>query len=99
LCPKNVFGMRFSTTVFSVEAVKRAAYRLSGEASFEIQVDGSDIVVTAETLKGRPEFDEARFKTEVLDADLRLKIAEETEDFRNAILSHVFSRSGLIDRG
>ncbi len=89
--------MQFSRSVYSLDAVKRAAYRMSGDATFDIVVDGDDIFVTVCEFDGKPKFDEARFKTEVLDADLRIRVAKETEEIRNTILSHVFSKSGLVE--
>jgi His-Xaa-Ser system protein HxsD len=91
--------MRFSSAVYSLDAIKRAAYRLSDEASFDIHPDGRDFIV-----KIQPKGDaaannlvdlEEKFKTEVLDADLRLQLSRETEVIRNTILSHVFSKTGL----
>lgn len=91
--------LRFSQGVYAVEAVKRAAYRLSDHAVCDISLDGNDIVVT---ISGRSSSEGPvisalveRFKTEVLDADLRLTAAAETDGVRNTILSHVFSRTGL----
>ncbi len=39
------------------------------------------------------------FKKEVLDQDLREKIAKETEEVRNLILAHAFSKTSIIKNG
>ena len=93
--------LRFSLDVYPLDAIKKAAYRLSDRGTFDISLDGSDALVSVSVLSNIE--DKAlsqivdRFKTEVLDADLRMSIAAETEGVRNAILSHVFSRTGLTD--
>lgn len=38
------------------------------------------------------------FKREVLDQDLRSTIASETEQIRNLILAHAFSKTSLISK-
>lgn len=38
-----------------------------------------------------------RFKTEVLDNDLREQIGEETAQIRTAVLAYAFSKTGLQD--
>lgn len=91
--------LRFSLDVYPLKAIKKAAYRLSDQAAFDISLDGRDVLVSVSI---RSDVEGAallqlvdRFKTEVLDADLRVSIAEETEGVRNTILSHVFSKTGL----
>ena len=91
--------MRFSSEFYSVDAIKRAAYRLSGDAVFDLRREGDDFVVQISP-RGDAEIEnisdlEEKFKTEVLDADLREQLASETAGIRNTILSHVFSRTGL----
>lgn len=95
--------LRFQLEVHPLEAIKKAAYRMSRRAVFDISIDGSVVIVKAalvsdnakETLQEVVD----RFKIEVLDADLRMSIADQTEGVRNIILSHVFSKTGLTDNG
>jgi len=89
----------FARDIFDVEAIKRAAYRLSGYLVVDIQateheyhcrlfaldstnVDAIDALIN-------------RFRGEVLDQDLRIRIAKETEAYRNLILSLAFSKTGV----
>ncbi len=93
--------VRFPIAVFPLEAVKKAAYRVSADCAVDIQLDGGEIVCrlllsSATTLEERDEL-ERRFRTEVLDQDLRSLIAAETQSIRNVVLAHAFSRTGLQD--
>jgi His-Xaa-Ser system protein HxsD len=89
----------FDLSVYSLDTVKRAAYRLTGKASFEIKVvDGSALCTIRFAGPISPQ--EARrmadnLRTEVLDQDLRASLAQETMVYRNAVLALAFSRSGL----
>lgn len=89
----------FSAAVFSLEAVKRAAYRLTDRFSFDVIVSGDQIVCEVVPLCGMSPEElrraEGRFRNEVLDQDLRERIAEETSPIRNVILAYAFSGSGL----
>lgn len=85
------------SNAFDVEAVKRAAHRLSEDLVVEIAFDGDQIVCTLRTLKADADMQklEDRFRREVLDYDLRMRIAKETEAVRNVVLSLAFSKTGL----
>lgn len=90
----------FDSRVFSVEAVKSAAYRLADQLDTQISLDGDQIVCvvrlrgerTDEFLSGILE----RLRREVIDYDLRLRIRNDTETTRNLILAHAFSRTGIV---
>ena len=87
----------FSTSVFDLEAVKRAAYQLSDQLSTEIDISGDRIVCTLRPLDAQADFAELEeaFRKEILDYDLRIRIAKETEPIRNLVLSLAFSKTGL----
>ncbi|MGB8278060.1 MAG: His-Xaa-Ser system protein HxsD [Methylovirgula sp.] len=87
----------FSSSVFNLEAVKRAAYSLSDELAIDINRDADRIVCTLRTLKADLDIGqlEEQFRKEVLDYDLRIRIAKETEPLRNLVLSLAFSKTGL----
>jgi len=91
----------FDLAVFELDVIKAAAYRLTGEVSFDFGVSDAGVKVTLTFLHPQePEEVESttlRFKTEVLDQDLRRKIASETSAVRNAILAYAFSATGLQD--
>jgi His-Xaa-Ser system protein HxsD len=89
----------FSTAIYSIDTVKQAAYRLSASCSFDFELASDQIVcriifpkVTTPALMD----DIVRqFRNEVLDQDLRHRIAQETAAVRNVILANAFSRTGL----
>ena len=89
----------FSTEVFSLGAIKKAAYRFSDRAAFDFARDGESITVRLELLSELPlaeaEALVSAFRNEVLDQDLRETVAEETSAVRNAVLAYAFSRTGL----
>jgi His-Xaa-Ser system protein HxsD len=84
---------------FDIEAIKRAAYRFSDRVSVEITNadDGTRCRLRPLNSKGPANLQDVagEFRNEVLDQDLRLKIAAETEGYRNLILSLAFSKTPL----
>ena len=94
-------GLRFSSEVYSLDTVKKAAYRFSATCSFEFAVSGTDIVCNlipnAAIAESETQALYAAFRNEVLDQDLRARIASETAPLRNAILALAFSKTGLQD--
>jgi His-Xaa-Ser system protein HxsD len=89
----------FSTDIFSLNVIKRAAYRFTNRFSFEFTIDGNAINCIAAPLEPLLREDllkfEAGFRNEVLDQDLRQRISEETAPIRNTILAYAFSRTEL----
>jgi len=85
------------SSAFDVEAVKRAAHHLSEDLVVEIACDPDQIVCVLRALKADADIQrlEDRFRREVLDYDLRIRIAKETEAVRNLVLSLAFSKTGL----
>ena len=91
--------VNFSARVYSLETIKKAAYRLSDVVSVDIYPRGDDIECILHFNTGAAD-DEAQrivaaFRCEVLDQDLRAVIAKETEAIRNAVLAYAFSKTGL----
>jgi len=86
----------FDARLHSLLAIKKAAYRLLGRATIGVQLEGDSISCQ---ISPAPDEDIAvlarDFRNEVLDQDLRDEIAAETAPLRNAILAHVFSKTGL----
>lgn len=91
--------LRLSSDVFRLDSIKKVAYRFSGRCSFDFQIDGTTVI--CKFLFARPQTEdnlavfELNFRNELLDQDLRERIAEETAPLRNAILAYAFSNSGL----
>lgn len=94
-----VAQVKFDLSVFSLDCVKRAAYRVTRNAAVEITLEDGFAVCALNFSKSvtRAAADAAmeRLRLEVLDQDLRSTIASETASVRNAILALAFSRSGL----
>lgn len=92
--------LTFDATVYSADAIKKAAYRSINRFAVIIAKEGNEIKcnLTFKESATDPQIktylDE--FKKEVLDQDLRESIKKETEGVRNLILAHTFSKTGLI---
>lgn len=98
--PRSAIELTLSDKLYSLEAIKRAAYRLSDRAL--VDITPGDQVVRCVLTPRSPEADGADadelvelFKLEVLDQDLRESIGRETAAVRNAILAYAFSKTGL----
>jgi His-Xaa-Ser system protein HxsD len=90
----------FSSLVYDIAAIKKAAYRFSDVLSVDITPHSDEIECVLHFLPDVKEEEQvdrfvAAFKNEVLDQDLRSIIAKETEAIRNAVLAHALSRTGL----
>ena len=90
----------FSSQIYSIDTIKKAAYRFSDVLSVDI-IPGSDRVeCVLHFIAGSREEEQAEvlvaaFKNEVLDQDLRSIISKETETIRNAVLAFALSKTGL----
>lgn len=93
------YPISFPKDVYSLTAIKKAAYRFSDQLSIEIIPGERATECVCRCLHPCSEDDTQRileaFRTEVLDHDLRQAIAKETEPMRNAILAYAFSKTGL----
>jgi His-Xaa-Ser system protein HxsD len=90
----------FSSKAFSIETIKKAAYRFSDVLSIEIIPRSNEIECILHFLSDSKEEAQiqtivAAFRNEVLDQDLRSIIAKETESTRNAVLAFALSKTGL----
>lgn len=93
--------LTFDSKVFSLMAVKKAAYKYLRSFSADISAQSQQIHChltfsshVSDEERGRLVED---FKKEVLDQDLREILKSETEAVRNVILAHAFSKTGLIN--
>ena len=85
----------FDRSLFSDNAVKKAALGISAKAGVAISIAGSDIICE---LTFTPALDDEpkravveQFRTSVLDYDLRERIGLETETYRHAVLALAFA--------
>lgn len=91
--------VHLSRAIFSLDAVKRAAYSLMARYDVSVALSDDDIIctVTAATEKTTMDTAERDFRREVVDQDLRISIEQRTEAYRDLILGLAFSRTGLQD--
>ena len=90
--------LELDATAYSLEAVQAAAYRFIDRLTIVLESSGTRIRCEISPIRGRVEDVDAcldDFKRELLDQQLRRRIAAETEPVRNLILSLAFSRTGL----
>lgn len=90
----------FDKSIYSAEAIKKAAYRFIDKFSAVISENGASYSCALKFPDKSTDAQVARlvdeFKKEVLDQDLRESIKRETEGVRNLILAYTFSKAGLI---
>ena len=97
---KKEARVEFDLGAFSIESIKRAAYRFSDRFVFDVSISGKSalcVLVFPDTATFEL-MDEvtSNLRKEVLDQDLRQSIRAETESVRNVILAHAFSRTDLV---
>lgn len=91
-----------SLSVYSLNVIKKAAYKFSAEFSVNFEKIDDD------TMKVYFDFNPSindenkdeiihQFHNELLDQDLREIVFKETENVRNLILAHTFSKTTLIE--
>ena len=95
----NPGGLVFDATIYSADALQRAAYRMSDRIAVHIAPDGCDLRCKLTALDGSeaPASDVASFRVHATDYSLRERIRAQTEATRNVILALAFS--GLQDPG
>lgn len=92
------YQLMLDSSVYSLEAVQKAAYRFIDRLTILIsQVDAQIRCEITPMLNLPRPFEEIidDFKRELLDQQLRIQIKCETEPVRNLILALAFSRTGL----
>jgi His-Xaa-Ser system protein HxsD len=95
-------SLTVATTVYSLDTVKKAAYRFIDRFALDIDVKGNELHCL---LSFNPGIGDASasatlddFKRELLDQDLREKVAKETAPLRNTILALAFAQSSATPR-
>ena len=93
-------NIAFDGSVYSINAIKKAAYRKMQHFGINVAIQDGQVLcnLSFKDSLSKTQIDEYLndFKREVLDQDLRESIKSETELVRNLILSHTFSKTGLI---
>ena len=90
--------LQLDSSVYSIEAVQKAAYRFIDRFSAVISQDGQHILINIKVDEKHIASTDAiiaDFNKELLDQNLRFQIKAETEPARNLILAYAFSKAGL----
>ena len=92
--------LRFDNRVFSLPAVKKAAYKYINSFTADINLEGNAILCGLTFISPANEERASNliedFKKEVLDQDLREQIKTETAPIRNLIFALAFSKTGIV---
>ncbi len=102
-CDLNDCSLSLDTSIYSLDSIKKAAYKFADKASVIISPSSGTVVTIVFHFVGRqteggPDQVISDFCNELLDQDLRDRIKKETEPLRNLLLAHAFSRTTLADK-
>jgi His-Xaa-Ser system protein HxsD len=91
--------LAFDRAAADLDALQRGAYAVAAEMTVDIRVCGPDFACTLFPRRNDADEEEVkhRFRAEVNDQILRLRIARETEPLRNLVFALAFSRTGLVE--
>lgn len=97
-------ALLINTAVYSLEAIKKTAYKFADRASVIIDCNPDFTVSVVFNFVGlnatnNPEQVISDFCNELLDQELREVIKKETGALRNLIIAHAFSRTSLTEQG
>lgn len=97
------YVLSLNTSVYSVDAIKKTAYKYADRASIILKPNADSTVSVVFNFVGahtnnNPEQVISDFCNDLLDQDLREIVKRETEPLRNLIIAHAFSRTSLIDQ-
>jgi His-Xaa-Ser system protein HxsD len=89
----------FDQATVDLDALQRSAYAMAAQMTVDIRVSGSSYACTLFPREHSVAADELkhRFRAEVNDQILRVRIAKETEPLRNLVFALAFSQTGLAD--
>lgn len=82
---------------WQLTTLKKVLYRLGRTTNSSLSIEGDRAVISFAASLPFPETFEADFNRDLLDQDLRERIAEETGPLKNLILAQVFSKTNLLD--
>lgn len=94
----TIVVVELPSSVFNIEAAKRAAYVMMRRATvvFEDMPSGVRCLISGLATPSEPMgILERDFRRELIDQELRLSIESKTQPMRDAILGLAFSRTGL----
>jgi len=92
-----VFERRYNRAVYSADCIKSALYKFNASVSAKIDVSDEDFICLFSAIKN--DFDWVvfckEFDQELIDQELREKLAHSASDYRNVILGLAFSKTGF----
>jgi len=93
-------ALKIDLRVYSLDCLKRSAYRFTDRFAMDVRAEGDAaacrLIFDGHIGDDAADVTVAEFRKELLHQDLRSSIREETRQIRNLILSHAFSKTGLI---
>jgi His-Xaa-Ser system protein HxsD len=91
--------LTFDQATVELDALQRSAYAVAGEMTVDIRVSGTDYTCALLPRKRETAGEELkhRFRMEVNDQILRVRIGRETEPLRNLVFALAFSQTGLAE--
>lgn len=98
---KKALKLCVNLNIYSLDALKKTCYKFADQAAiFLNEIDDKMIEVVFDLAEETNKSNRKRlihnFCNELLDQDLREKIASETEATRNLILAQAFSKTSLL---
>ncbi len=93
--------LAFDQSTVDLDALQRSAYAVAGDMTVDIRVAGTDYACALFPRRRDADADELRhrFRAEVNDQILRVRIAKETGPLRNLVFALAFSQTGLVESG
>lgn len=101
VCNEQFFCTRVSLTVYSMQAVLKAAYQFTDRCYIHIEPETEQILLVrckAKSVHVNAQELAHEFCNELIDQQLRVAISQETEAIRTVILAHAFSKTALIEQ-
>lgn len=91
--------LAFDQATVDLDALQRSAYAVAAEMTVDIRASGAEYACTLFPRQRDSDGEELkhRFRAEVNDQILRIRIARETEPLRNLVFALAFSRTGLAE--
>jgi His-Xaa-Ser system protein HxsD len=102
LTSEGVVALEIDRSVFSIDAVLRAAYKFTDRCHIFIQTHDTRpdrwlVVIRAKTEADRNDHVAGEFANELIDQRLRQRLEEQFSDVRTLIVAQAFSEGNLLD--
>lgn len=96
------YSLSLNTAIYSVEAIKKTAYKFADRASIIISPCSDSTLSVVFNFVGQNSKNDSKqvisdFCNELIDQDLREIVKRETGALRNVLIAHAFSRTSLTE--